>query len=367
MMKRLMFFLFLFASSIDSISQSKKNLTVIAYYSAGPEKVDSLAAEKLTHIIFSFCHLKGNQLSVDNKKDSLTIQKLVGLKKRNPALKVMLSLGGWGGCETCSPVFSSDQNRKDFAQSVKRLNGYFKTDGIDLDWEYPAIEGYPGHAFKPEDKQNFTALVKELRHALGTDHEISFAAGGFQKFIDEAVEWNEVIQHLDRVNLMTYDLVNGYSPVTGHHTSLYSSAQQKESADNAVKKLLSLGVPANKLVIGAAFYARVWEDVGPVNNGLYQTGKFKTSIAFKDFDKEWKDETYKIFWDDSTKAAYMYDAAGKLFATFDDQRSVQLKTQYAIDHGLNGIMFWELSLDKYTNGLLHQIDEVKKASNKQKQ
>src|SRR6185503_14780635 len=99
------------------------------YYSAGPDQVDNLPAEKLTHIIFSFCHLSGNVLSVSNKRDSLTIKKLVGLKKRNSSLKVILSLGGWGGCEKCSDVFSTDQARKQFSESVLKLNQYFHSDG----------------------------------------------------------------------------------------------------------------------------------------------------------------------------------------------------------------------------------------------
>ena len=74
------------------------------------------------------------------------------------------AFGGWGGCETCSEVFSQGENRKEFATSVLELLYEYDLDGIDLDWEYPAMQGFPGHAFKPEDQQNFTALV---RHVAG--------------------------------------------------------------------------------------------------------------------------------------------------------------------------------------------------------
>ena len=355
--------LFLLAISTSGFSQfqSKKAgkgqpLTVIAYYAGQAAQVDSFAAEKLTHIIFSFCHLKGNRLAVDNARDTLTIQRLVALKKRNPSLKVLLSLGGWGGCETCSDVFSTDNGRQEFSRSVKGLLDYFKADGIDLDWEYPAISGFPGHRFVPEDKPNFTKLVMELRKAIGNKNEICFAAGGFTQFLEESIDWKKVMPIIDRVNLMTYDLINGFSTVTGHHTPLFSTPQQKESTDNAIHFLDSIGIPANKLVIGAAFYARIFENVDSANNGLYQPGKFKRGVPYKAFPKVLApDSGFVYHWDPVAKAPWMYNAAQKLFVTYDDTTSMRLKTAYAADKKLNGIMFWQLGEDTYSNGLLDAI------------
>jgi chitinase len=338
---------------------AQKKFTVIAYYAGGPEKVDSLAAEKLTHIIFSFCHLTGNQLTVDSQRDSITISKLVGLKKRNPSLKLILSLGGWGGCAPCSDVFSTAAARAEFAKSVLQLNRYFKSDGIDLDWEYPTIEGHPGHRYQAADKKNFTALVTELRATLGSKYEISFAAGGFQKFLDESVEWKAVMRQVDRVNLMTYDLINGYSLETGHHTALYSRPEQKESTHNCVQYLIKIGVPRDKLVIGAAFYGRIWENVPATNNGLYQPGKFKSFVDYHRFAKEITPaQGFQMFWDDVAQAPYGYNASKQLFITFDDKKSIRIKTQYVIDQKLDGIMFWELNSDAMADGLLDEIDKL---------
>ncbi len=99
--------------------KDKNNIAVIAYYAGRNNMIDSFEVEKLTHLIFSFCHLKGNSLSVDNARDSATIMNMVALKKRNPQLKIMLSLGGWGGCKTCSDVFSTNKGRKEFSKSAK--------------------------------------------------------------------------------------------------------------------------------------------------------------------------------------------------------------------------------------------------------
>lgn len=360
--KKILFAVFFCSLSFLCFGQSSNKFTVTGYFFGGPEKADSVDVKKLTHIIFSFCHLKGNTLQVDNSRDATTITNLVALKKKNPELKVLLSLGGWGGCASCSDVFSTAQGRKEFSQSVLQLNQFFKSDGIDLDWEYPAVEGYPGHAYKPEDRQNFTELIRELRKTLGNQYEISFAAGGFQKFLDEAVSWKDVMKDVDRINLMTYDLVNGYSTITGHHTALYSSSDQKESTDNAVKYLIKLGIPSDKLVIGAAFYGRMWEGVPPTRNGLYQSGKFKMGVNYNRFKTELSETNGFIsYWDDIAKAPYAYDASEGLFITYDDKRSIELKTKYVIDNKLNGIMFWEITNDTYRDGLL---DAIYRAKNK---
>lgn len=349
--------LLLFACTSFAQTNSMK---VIGYFSGSAQEVDNVEAKKLTHIIFSFCHLKGNKLVVDSKNDSITITKLVALKKINPQLKVMLSLGGWGGCGPCSDVFNSAKGREEFAESTLALNKLHRTDGIDLDWEYPTIEGYPQHTFRKEDKENFSALVKILRAKMGNGYELSFAAGGFKKYLDESVDWKVIMPLVDRVNLMSYDLVNGYSTVTGHHTPLFSDAKTTESTDYAVQYMVKLGVPKNKIVIGGAFYARVWENVPNENHGLYQSGKFKAGVDFKKYGKEFsKENGFEYFWDDKAKASYFYNKEKGLFATGDDKKSIGEKTKYVKDQSLQGIMFWELTSDAPKDGLLAEIDKVK--------
>ncbi len=347
------------AGFIQKAQAQKHKKAIISYYSGNPDKLDSFNAKQMTHIIYCFGHLKGDQYHISRMRDTLAIQKMVAMKKVNPQLKVLLSLGGWGGCRDCSDVFSSPEGRYAFVKSFKEVNDYFGTDGIDLDWEYPAVLGFPGHPFKPEDRDNFTSLIKELRKQLGKKHQITFAAGGFQSYIDSAVDWNKVTPIVNYINLMTYDLVGGYSKVTGHHTPLYSSAQQKESTNNCVQRLLKKGVDPRKLIIGAAFYARVWENVSAENNGLFNPGKFKMGINYKDFPTRMSpDSGFVYHWDEKSKAPYAYHPEKKLFATFDNKKSIALKSKYVLDHKLGGIMYWELSLDTYKDGLVQTINDV---------
>ncbi len=329
---------------------------IIGYYCGTTALVDSFETERLTHLIFCFCHLNGNRFEIGSSADSATIQKMVLLKKKHPALKVMLSLGGWSGCQTCSDVFNSAQGRQEFAQSVKEVSDYFHTDGIDLDWEYPAIKGFPGHTFRAEDRDNFTDLLKELRAINGASFEISFAAGGFSEFIQNSIDWPKAMHYTDFVNIMSYDLVHGYSKQSGHHTPLYSTPQQLESTNHAVQLLLKAGVPAEKLIIGAAFYGRFFQiDPGhPVD--LYQPGFFSHSFSSKfSTDSLSTANGFTIHWDSIAQAPYAINEKRRLVATYDDARSVSLKSQYAHKKKLGGIMFWQLMDDKFKGGLLEKM------------
>ena len=54
--------------------------------------------------------------------------------------------------------------------------------------------------------------------------------------------------------------------------------------------------------------------------------------------------------DPVTKTQYMYNSQG--FVSYDDELAICDKTEYAVDHGLNGYIIWEISgdllLDKST-------------------
>ncbi len=340
----------------SSIEENRSPSKIIAYYMGDGSDLSRYNFNQITHIIYSFLHLNGNELSFDGDQDKQALQRLVALKQQYPHLKVMLSLGGWGGCETCSDVFTTAENRQAFAKSTLAIINEYQADGIDLDWEYPTIAGFPGHKFAAHDRANFTALIQELRTAFGNQYELSFAAGGFDTFLETAVDWDAIMPLLDNVNLMTYDIVNGATPHTGHHTALYSTAEQKDSTDNAVQFLLRKGVAPEKIIIGTAFYARAWEQVAATNHGLYQPGVHIEGAGFKEFSTRFNPaDGYIYHWDDVAKAPSAYNPKTKVFATFDDQRSLAEKARYVQIHKLGGMMFWQLPHDTDSNGLVDSI------------
>jgi len=351
-----LFFCWLLITAPPGWSQDQNGKKIIAYYTGNGETIKQYPVDKLTHIIYSFLALHGDTLTFRNEAQEKTVKQLVALKDQYPGLKIMVSIGGWGGCAPCSDLFASETHRNNFARSAVGLFKAYGIDGLDLDWEYPSIEGYPGHKYTLEDKDHFTALIKTLRSEMGNRFLLSFAAGGFTNYLEESVDWDAIIPSLDFVNLMTYDLTNGYSKTTGHHTPLKSNKSQKESTDHCVSWLLNHRVPEEKLIIGAAFYARVWEQVPGNNNGLYQPGSFKQGVAFKNFEKYFSDSSGFVYhFDKKAKAPYCYSSSRKLFATFDDKRSIREKSKYVRKKKLGGIMFWELSEDRTTGGLIDEI------------
>lgn len=350
----------LLTSTVQAQSTNARRLAVIGYYAGRSTAVDSFPMGELTHVIFSFAHLNGNRLRIQNARDSATLTALVGLKANYPRLKVLVSLGGWGGCRTCPDVFSTDSGRREFAKSAGELLDNFHADGIDLDWEYPALENVPGYAYYPADKDNFTAVVRLLRKTLGKKAVISFAAGGFTDYLRTSIDWKQIAPLVNYINLMTYDLINGYAKETGHHTALYSRPEQEQSTDRAVRWLDSAGVPLRKVVIGMAFYARVFGGVDSIDNGLYRPCHFLHGVSYKDQATVLSaDSGYVYHWDNMAQAPYMYNARKQTFASFDDTTSIRVKTEYAIHKGLGGVMFWQMTEDKFTDGLLDVIDRTK--------
>jgi chitinase len=330
--------------------------SIIGYYSGKSKQYRSYPTDKCSHIIFSFLHLRGSRLHVDNRSDTLAIRALVALKKKQPSLKILLSLGGWGGCETCSEIFSKERNRYEFAESVLALTQYFHTDGIDLDWEFPALAAFPDHPFKVEDKVNFTSLILILRKTLGNSKEISVICAAISPFLEGSLDLPAIEPYVDRINLMTYDLIGSTIHFSGHHCALYSTSWQVSSANHAVRYLDSLKIPHKKIAIGIAFYGREYKVLENHDEGLDQPAQFEKFVTMRNIRKKYTDDKgYKTHWDPEAQAAYKYNDANKLYLTYDDERSVTAKVKYVKEKGLNGVFFWELRLDVPKHGLLDVI------------
>lgn len=315
-------------------------------------------ARKLTHMNIAFGHVVKGRVRV---APTTNLDHVQTLKTFNQDLRVLLSVGGWGA-GGFSESASSERSRREFADSAIELMFKYGLEGIDLDWEYPCYS-VAGIASGPQDKENFTLLVEEVRNqldALGQSHGkhylLTIAAGADQYYVD-GTQMEEVQKHLDYVMLMTYDMRGGFQTLSGHHTNLYTPTGDlfRISVDASVKIFRSAGVPADKIVIGSAFYSRMWKNVPNRNNGLFQNSPAAGGYgpAYADLLANYINKNgYTRYWDAEAQAPYLFD--GTNFISYDDQESIKAKCEYVKKHGLAGIMFWEYSCDT-THSLLNAM------------
>ncbi|MDQ6420019.1 glycoside hydrolase family 18 protein [Paenibacillus sp. LHD-117] len=304
---------------------------------------------KMTHLNVAFGHVLNDEIRIDHLKN---LNALKVLKSNNPELKVLLSVGGWsaGGF---SEAAATREGRQKMVSSAQRVLETQLFDGIDLDWEYPCY-GEAGIQASPEDKYNFTHLLREMREGLdliegstGQRYLLTIAAGADQYYID-GTEMGEVQKYLDFIQLMTYDMRGGFQTLTGHHTNLFTPSGDlfRISTDASVRMFEKAGVPRGKIVIGGAFYSRMWKDVPDRNRGLYQMTKLAGGYGpdYSALLAEYINlNGFTRYWDDEAKAPYLFD--GSTFITYDDEESLTHKCEYIKNADLAGIMFWEYKCD----------------------
>ena len=342
----------------------------MAYYFPREEfDVNQLQLEKLTHLIFSFSYVIDGEMAFKNELSDMRLKQLVAEKEKYPNLKVMVACGEVGGLMVFRMQLLPTKVARNLSKAQLIFVEKYHLDGIDIDWEYPTIPA-EGTKARPEDKQNFTKLIRGLREALDKIDRpqiLTFAAAGWKNYFDY-IELSEVMKHVDHINLMTYDQAGGGNKFTQHHTALgrvmlndlagtplgeeMKNRTQEEgeepalwepqSAEGIVDFCLEQGVDPTKIVIGAAFYGKGWKGVPAQNNGLYQPNKGSARGGnYRRLQEEFIDQNgFERHWDPLAKAPFLYNPTDSIFITYDDPQSVGLKTQFALDKKLGGIMFW---------------------------
>ena len=280
---------------------------VIAYVTSWTETIPDPMV--MTHINYAFGHVSDtfDGVCIDHPD---RLRRIVALKRQNPELKVLLSVGGWGSGRF-SEMAAADATRLSFAQDCRKVVDDFGLDGIDIDWEYPT-QSSANISSSPDDTKNFTLLMRDLRQQLG-DKLLTCATVASAEYID----FRSCVQYIDMVNVMAYDM--GNPPY--HHSALYpSEITGWMTTSAAVEAHLKAGVPRDKLVMGMPLYGRGKQG--------YTTEPDSTQGVTER-------------WHEQSMVPYLVDAQGNLVMGFENERSIGIKCQYVIDHRLRGGMYWE--------------------------
>ena len=122
----------------------------------------------------------------------------------------VVSVGGWGA-DGFSQAAATAEGRSLFVTSTLELMQQHGFLGVDIDWEYPCSD-MAGIAASPDDRENFTLLMQELRQGLdrltaqdGRKRLLACALGASPS-LAENIDCKAIGHLTDQINLMTYDL-----------------------------------------------------------------------------------------------------------------------------------------------------------------
>ena len=317
-------------SGEEVVAASRESKVVVAYVTSWSEVMPD--PQYMTHINYAFGHVNEsfNGVKIDNEE---RLRQIVDLRKQKPELKVLLSIGGWGSGRF-SEMAANDEYRRAFAADCDRVVKEFALDGIDIDWEYPT-SSMANISSSPDDTENFTLLMQDIRAAIGNEKELTLATVASARYID----FKAILPSVDFVNIMAYDMASAPK----HNSALYPSGHSGDiTSDGAVTAHLKAGVPPSKLVMGMPFYGRGGDGYP----------------SFQDYNKVGNTDTqYTEKWDEVAQVPYLADKNDTLVFGFENPRSLAIKCQYILDKDLLGGMYWDYSGDNEQGDLRRTVAE----------
>lgn len=374
------------------------NYNIVTYYTSwsGAEgarnyKPTDIDVSQVTHINYAFADLcwkkfgtgtiacqdenvplqkdyvfDGEMVIGDHEVDIENFKTFGKIRDENPHLKIMVSVGGWSWSKNFSNMAKDEVTRLAFANSVVKFLRTYELDGVDIDWEYPVEGGELTNSRGPEDTENFTLLVKTVREALdaagaedGKYYLQTIASAQGDNFVVNADLANSV-NYLDFINIMTYDYSGSWETLAHHNAPLYYDKAHPDPVKGprlnmlgGVSGHLNGGVPEYKLVVGVPFYGKGWS--GCPENGQYQTCESGTAFGtwesgifdYTDIEENYLDKNgYVNYFNEVSKAAYVYNKDEKVFITYNDKTSMMYISSFVKSLDLAGVMSWEVSGDR---------------------
>ncbi|CAI0650579.1 unnamed protein product [Colletotrichum noveboracense] len=338
---------------------------VIGYYEAWRHDskcqdmgLKDIPVNSLTHLYFSFAFIMPDLqiVGMDNLPDKLFTD-FTDLKKKNPALKMIIAIGGWTHNDpgplqkVFSNMVSTKANRSKFIGNLMSFLRMYAFDGVDFDWEYPGADDRGG---VPEDGENFTQFLKELQEEIKKQpvkYIVSYTAPTsfwYLRHFDL-----KSVDYTDFVNVMSYDLHGVWdrdNPIGSHiygHTNLTEMSL-------AFDLFWRNNVPAKKLNMGLGFYGRAFQLADPSCNKpgcLFKGGATKGAcsgesgiLSYREIQEVIKVNKIKPVHDKEAGVKYITWNTDQ-WVSFDDKETFKQKKDLAAKLGLGGYLIWAIDQD----------------------
>lgn len=315
----------------------------------------------------------GEVIYGDPTGDSLNFSVFEEVNENSLDLKTMLSIGGWSYSTYFSNAALTEDSRRKFAETAVEKIREAKFNGIDIMWEYPGGGGPSGEVVRENDMHRFTLLLKKCRDLLDEAGEedderymLTTAVMDSPHYYQGELETEEIAKYVDWVNVMAYDIQIDaeWSDKTNFNSPLFKTSDDPAPEDHNVSSFMEYwsgtGIPHHKLNLGIPFYGRGYANVNEKNNGLYQnhhdTPEALSEISYREIKKRYQSlEEYEYHWHPDAKVPWLYSPKNNVFITFDDPKSVSVKTDWSLNNDFGGVFAWSVDQDTLDHDLTKAV------------
>jgi chitinase len=223
-----------------------------------------------THLIYSFADIHPNTgeirpyNGVTDEEETLYAEFNSLKMSSSSSLRTSIAVGGWNMDQSLFVhVSSTNESRALFAKSVVTFLVQYNFDGIDFDWEYPAMSDRHG---TPNDYTNYPLLVQAVREALdnetllsGKEYLITMAIPISPNKLDTGYDFITLSKVVDWFHIMAYDVHGSWEENSGSNTDMSYITNTIEA------HILNKGVTGDQLVFGMASYGRSMKLTDPTS------------------------------------------------------------------------------------------------------
>ncbi|KAF5303798.1 hypothetical protein FQR65_LT08134 [Abscondita terminalis] len=326
-----------------------------------PDDVDPFTC---THVIYSFASIDPHTYKIISRDEEYDViqgayRAIVGLKQKNPNLKVLLSVGG-NEVEIShrfSSLVSNTIHRRDFIRSVVALIRKFEFDGLDIYWQYPGASELGGRI---TDKDFFALFLEELSEIFKPyGWLLTISAPGSRFRVEDGFNVKKIASAVDFVNVQAYDFHKDRDAVADHHAPLNFRPHDTDldifnNVEYAVRFWLKHGIPASKIVVGISFFGRSFtlndetqSEIGSLIKGPGHEGYYTQNRGLLGY-FEICDQILNNGLERKTDGAGSpYIVNGDQWIGYDDPESIKRKVLFAKDMNVGGIFLSTLDLDDF--------------------
>ncbi len=310
-----------------------KDKKIVAYIVGGhPEIFD---AEKFTHVNYAFGIINEDSLVIRNPEELHALAKL----RDKYGFKLLVSLQQRPRGTFCARTKTLEGCAL-IGKQCKELVDTYGLDGIDVDWEYPAIDITTGKVNCDTCRDDFINLLAAIRKEIGTDKLLTIACAATEDTW-VGTDFVRAAEILDYINIMGYDY-NWNKFGKAHHSNLYPASvgigNHEICGAKAVDMLTGMGLKVEDLVLGLPLYGY---QKGAGAEGFLRYGQITERIASGE---------YTLCYDEAAKQSFAAKD-GEMVVAFDDPKTIAWKAEYVKNRGMGGIMYWAYALDD-DNGTL---------------